>query len=444
MLNSRKTIIRFGLPIILVLLIAVLVVPFTFGRVKPYYQGDAVNYRGRLLIASTNMDRLQLFETADQKISVLAELAPDKTGYLSGDNFYNCAFHEENNQLFLYAVNGRYMYKYDVSNPNQPELINKLKDNSWDWFRSVNVFNDHIVTLGTKGIKVWNNNLEVVDSYDIKLENPNNFIMGPQFLVAVEAEQLKIYDLKSRQWTANANLTIKENSNRQIYNDALTSSVYVADDWAVKQFDLAGNLLKSFRFTANTGYAVVPASNGQDIYTSDGVGVVKLAKNDLTASKWAYASESGVKDSWSMGLKAVNWQGSEHLVIFNNGAISVLNGQMKKVANFLSTEERGTVPPDTTEPLMLALDKNRTSVGSQISLRGAGFAANENLEIQFLSNKAATSSVTADSLGRFQQTITVPEITGQNEYTANPLPTDIKVTGKTSGRHYSINFFIEN
>ncbi|HQB50884.1 MAG TPA: hypothetical protein PLT32_01550, partial [bacterium] len=268
--------------------------------------------------------------------------------------------------------------------------------------------------------------------------------MGNQFLVAIEGKELKMYDLKARQWTASANLTIKENSNRQIYNDVLTSSVYIADDWAVKQFDLAGNLLKSFRFTANTGYAVVPANNGRDIYASDGVGVVKLSKNNLEADSWAYASESGVKDSWSMGLKALNWQGSEHLVIFNNGAISVLDGQMKKVANFLSTEERGTVVPEITEPLMLALDKNRTSVGSQVSLRGAGFAANEDLEVQFLSNKTATTSVAADNLGRFQKLVTVPEIAGQNEYTPNPLPTDIKVIGKTSGRHYSINFFIEN
>lgn len=444
MLNPRKKIIRFGLPIVLALLIVALATPFTFGRVKPYYQGDAINFNGRLLIASTNMDRLQILETVDKKISLLAEVAPDKTGYLPGDNFYNCAFHQENNQLFLYAVNGRYLYKYDLSNPQQPDLVNKLKDNSWDWFRSVNVFNDRVVTLGTKGLKVWNNNLEVIDSYDIKLENPNNFIMGNQFLVAIEGKELKMYDLKARQWTASANLTIKENSNRQIYNDVLTSSVYIADDWAVKQFDLAGNLLKSFRFTANTGYAVVPANNGRDIYASDGVGVVKLSKNNFEADSWAYASESGVKDSWSMGLKALNWQGSEHLVIFNNGAISVLDGQMKKVANFLSTEERGTVVPEITEPLMLALDKNRTSVGSQVSLRGAGFAANEDLEVQFLSNKTATTSVAADNLGRFQKLVTVPEIAGQNEYTPNPLPTDIKVIGKTSGRHYSINFFIEN
>lgn len=444
MLNLRKNLSRLGWPIGLVLLAIIIIAPFTQGRVKPYYQGDAINYRGRLLIASTNMNRLQVLEAVDQKINLLAELAPDKSMPLSGDDFYNCAFHQEEGRLFLYAVNGRYMYRYDVSNPNQPELANKIKDNSWDWFRSVYVFNGHVVTLGTKGLKVWGNNLEVTNSFNIQLENPNNFVMSSDLLFAVEGDQLKIYDLRTRQWTKSMTLTVKEKGNRQLYNDPISSSIYVVDDWAVKQFDFEGNLLDSFRYTSNTGYDVVPSTDGQKLYASDGVGVVRLAKTGLRPDKWAYVQDMGAGEAWSMGLKVISWHDADHVVVFNNGAITVLNNQMKKVANYLSTEDRTDSRPEISEPLMLNLDKNRAAVGSEVSLRGAGFLANETLEIKFLSNKTATSSVTTDSAGRFQKILTVPTIVNQNEYTPNPLPTDIKVVGQTSKRSYSINFQVEN
>lgn len=444
MSNIKQKLIKLGWLAVVFLIATVIIVPLTYGRVKPYYQGDVINYRGRLLIASTNMDRLQIIEVNDRQTKLLAELAPDKSGYLSGDDFYNCAFNQENGQLFLYAVNGRYLYKYNTSNPSQPELISKIKDNSWDWFRSVAIFNGRPVTVGTKGIKIWNNDLQVVDSLAVNLDNPFNYTLSRDFLLAIDGDQLKMYSLQSRQWTKSVNLTINNEGSRQIYNDQFSSTIYVADDWAVKQFDFEGNLLNSFKFTANNGYDVVPSSDGQKIYFSDGVGVVRLARANLQPQNWTYVKDMGVSDGWSMGLRLVNWQGQDHLVIFNNGAITILNDQMSKIANYHSVDERSASQPVFSEPLMLSLDKNRAAVDSQISLQGAGFAANENLEIKFLSNQQATSTVTTDSFGRFQKILTVPAIANQTAYTQNPLPTDIKVVGQTSQKNYSINFQIEN
>jgi len=276
------------------------------------------------------------------------------------------------------------------------------------------------------------------------LDNPFNYSLSRDFLLTIDNDQLKMYSLPERQWTKSVNLTIKEKGNRQIYNDQNSSSIFVADDWAAKQFDFSGNLINSFRFTANNGYDIVPSTDGQKIYLSDGIGVVRLSKSSLQPDKWTYVKDMGVADGWSMGLRLVNWQGRDHLIIFNNGAISVLNDQLKKVANFHSTENRVDSQPAFSEPLMLTLDKNRAAVNSQISLRGAGFAANENLEIKFLSNQQATSSVTTDSFGRFQEILTVPAIANKTAYTANPLPTDIRVVGQTSQKTYSISFQIEN
>lgn len=444
MSKIKQKLTKLGWLAVVFLIATVIIVPLTYGRVKPYYQGDAINYRGRLLIASTNMDRLQIIEVNDRQTNLLAELAPDKSGYLSGDDFYNCAFNQENGQLFLYAVNGRYLYKYNTSNPSQPELISKIKDNSWDWFRSVAIFNGRPVTVGTKGIKIWNNDLQVVDSLAVNLDNPFNYTLSRDFLLAIDGDQLKMYSLQSRQWTKSVNLTINNEGSRQIYNDQFSSTIYVADDWAVKQFDFEGNLLNSFKFTANNGYDVVPSSDGQKIYFSDGVGVVRLARANLQPQNWTYVKDMGVSDGWSMGLRLVNWQGQDHLVIFNNGAITILNDQMSKIANYHSVDERSVSQPVFSEPLMLSLDKNRAAVDSQISLQGAGFAANENLEIKFLSNQQATSTVTTDSFGRFQKVLIVPAIANQTAYTQNPLPTDIKVIGQTSQKNYSINFQIEN
>ena len=438
-----KKMFRFGWPVGLVLLAIIIIAPFTQGRVKPYYQGDAINYNGRLLVASTNMDRLQIMEVSGRQINLLTELVPDKSGYLSGDDFYNCVFQQEAGQLFLYAVNGRYLSKYNISNPSQPELINKLKDNSWDWFRSVAVFNDRLVTVGTKGVKFWNNDLQVVDSLNIVLDNPYNYTIGHDLLFAIADGQLKMFDLQTRQWTKSVDLTIKEDGNRQIYNDSSNNKIYVVDDWAIKQFDVAGNLIDSFRYTSDNGYDVVPSTNGQKLYFSDGIGVVRLTKTNLIPDKWTYVKDMGASDGWSMGLRLVNWQGRDHLVVFNNGAISILNDQLKKVANYQSSEERSVNQPTIVELLTLNLDNNRAAVGSRISLRGTGFLANENLEIKFLSNSQVISNIVTDNFGRFQKVLTVPAIT-QTGNMANPFLTDIKVIGQLSQRSYSISFQIEN
>lgn len=432
-----------GLIVVILITAATIVVPLSYGRVKPYYDGDAINYRGRLFICSTNMNRLQLLEANDGHITLLAELTPDKSGHLPGDDFYNCVFHEEGNELFLYAVNGRYLYKYNVNNPQKPELVSRVKDNSWDWFRSVAVFDGRITTAGTKGVKIWNNDLQVIDNLTVKLDNPFNYTLSRDFLVAVDGAELKMYSLRSREWVNSVSLTVKENGNRQIYNDSLSSSIYVVDDWAVKQFDFNGNLLNTFKFTGTNGYDIVPSTDGQKLYFSDGIGVVRLNKANLQPEIWSYVRDMGVSDGWSMGLKLVNWQGRDHLVVFNNGAITVLNDQLKKVASYNSTEERPIEQAVYSEPLSLSLDKNRAPIGSEVSLRGTGFLPNESLEIKFLSNPQATSTVVTNNLGRFQKTLTVPQIASGVNPSINPWPTDIRVTGKTSLKTYSINFQIE-
>jgi hypothetical protein len=107
-----------------------------------------------------------------------------------------------------------------------------------------------------------------------------------------------------------------------------------------------------------------------------------------------------------------------------------LNDKMDAVASY-SSVEKDTRP---MEQLSLVLDRNFAASGSQVAVRGTGFAINETLTIQF--NKVKIAEVQTDDYGRFQTVITVPTIKG-------PLSTDVKVTGQNSKLTYSTSFRVE-
>lgn len=415
----------------LLILISGPVIPRAQSQTKSYYSGDAIIYQGALIVGSVNLGRLELFKLEGKKlvkaVDIKAVASPQLIG---GSDFFDLIFNREGDKLYTYTANGRAIYKYDISDLTQPALVNKIIDNSRDYFSWLGKADNKILTFGTKGIKLWNQDGQVIDAYDLTNKNfyNVNFNNSSNYLFSLDNDTLKVFDKQGRRFIATSSLTVNQEHNRKSFNDGILSRLYLVDDRALRMFNLDGSLLKSFKHISHKGYDVAGAVERNYLYFSDGYGVVKFNKEDLEPLNWAYTTNLGGPNGWAMGLKVLNQDGKDKLIVFNNDSIIVLDERLKLISSAPVTEE----DEEPLENLFLALDKNRAAANSLISLRGGGYAANEPLTITFAGQSYAAKS---DENGRFIAVINVPGVL--------PGGADIRVVGKYSGLSYSTSFTIE-
>jgi hypothetical protein len=399
-------------------------------RNRAYYSGEAVSFNDNVYIGTVNSGSFELFAVENGKIY-------RKTAIQSFDResnvFVDLLFWKEGNKLYAFLTNGRYLYKYDITNPIVPKEVAKLKDNSWDWFSRLGVSNGKLITVGSKGVKVWNKDLIVVDSYNMFKDRDlgsANFSSKGDLALNLQSDTLKIYSTASRNKVAEYSIaSTDKRTTREVVGDSEASLVYVVDDKSLKAVGLDGKVKKELKHTSDIGYDVAESVNPDYLYFTDGMGVVKVDKDNFKASKWAYSYAGTPVGSWAMGLKAVADGNGEKVVVFNGSNIWVLDQNLKTVATYESVEKE-TRP---IEDLSLNIDKNRAAAGTQVSVMGKGFGLEEDLVVEFAGIKQAT--IKADANGRFTTIITVPSVL--------PMGADIKVTGKTTKKTYSIGFKIE-
>jgi len=400
----------------------------TKSRMKSYYSGDSISFNNKIYIGSINTGNLELFTVEGDTIYKKMTIA--SIDHLA-TNFFDLKLTKENNRLYVYVVNGRYLYKYDITNIRAPKIIIKIKDNSWDWFSRVDIIDGKLVTVGSKGIKVWDKKYRVINSYSLVSDKDLGTVSFSKDgdIVLTSDNKVSTFKMASRKKTSEFTITTRNSKTRRVaYNDQASKMIYIVDDSAVRAVNTSGQTVRVFGHTSDIGYDVASSVNPNYIYFSDGIGVVKMNKNDFKVIDWNYTTRLGIAGSWAMGIKPVYNNGEESLVVFNGSNILVLDGEMEEVAHYKSVEK--DIRP--IEDLALGVDKPRATAGEQISLRGKGFGLNEELEIKILKTKI---NVMTDENGRFKKVITVP--------TAFPIKTDIKVVGKTSGRTYSISFEIK-
>lgn len=415
----------------LLILISGLLTPKAQSQTKSYYSGDAIIYHGSLIVGSVNLGRLELFKLEGKKLVKAADIkAVAGPELIGGSDFFDLVFNREGEKLYVYTANGRAIYKYDISDLNQPALVNKIIDNSWDHFLGLGKADDKILSFGTKGIKLWNQAGEIIDAYNLTNKHfySINFNDSSNYLFNIDNDILKIFDKSGRRFIAGSTLAVNDEHNRKSFNDRILSRLYLVDDRALRMFDLNGSLLKSFKHISRQGYDVAGLVGENHLYFSDGYGVVKFSKEDLEPLSWAYTTNLGGANGWAMGLKVLSQDGQDRLVVFNNDSIIVLDEKLKLISSVPLIEE----DKEPQENLFLALDKNRAAANSLVSLRGGGYAANEDLTITFAGRSYAART---DKNGRFITVISVPNVL--------PGGADIKVAGKYSGLSYSIGFSIE-
>ncbi len=404
--------------------IVMLFIPMAKSRVKPYFSGEVVSYNEHIYIGTTNTGKFEIFGLDEGKLY-------RKSSIMAQDNtdFTDSFFRVENSRLFVYLVNGE-LYKYDISDPYFPVLVARIRDNSRDHFFGVIKAGERIATVGSKGVKIWNNNLQVINAYDIDVANSENLIFSDDgaYIYNISGSELEIINSNTREVLLNSQLYIEdENHGQKPYSDSLDAAVYVVDDSSLRKIDING-LRDDFKHISHVGYDVATLPGKDYIYFSDGYGLVKMGKENLKPISWAFTTDLGPRGAWAMGLDVVDTSNGDVLIVFNGSSILALDKNLDLI-DYYAARDQDYSP---TEPLSLSVDKYRAAPNSYVSLRGAGFGPYEDIEISFSGD---VFSAEADEFGKFIKVITVPPVF--------PKRTDIKVDGIRTGLSYSVSFEIE-
>ncbi len=402
---------------------------------KSYYSGDAVNYEGNLVVASTDTGSLEIFKLNGSVLEKASKFKAPNSPLDKTEDFSAVKLNIESGHLFAYATSAYTLYKYDISDLSRPVLFDKQKNTYWEWYNRVDIFGGKIVTISDKSIKVWNSNfnmLDVVDSYKIDndLASAVNFDASGKYIITINKDdKVRIFDVASRSYISEFPLNYRDDTGlRKTYFDSVTKELYVFDDYYLKRFNIYGTLLASYPNSSNQGYSVEPAGNPNFIYVANGNSIMKLDRANFKGLK--ISAESLSAGAWAMDLKYVNTQSGDKLVVFNGTNIAVLNSSLKKISSVKMTDTEEILT--SRENLSLYFSNNKGTAGANVSLQGTGFQNNEDLTINF---GGTVTKSKADRNGRFTQTLIVP--------TANRDVIDVKVDGDTSKLTYSTNFIFK-
>jgi hypothetical protein len=291
--------------------------------------------------------------------------------------------------------------------------------------------NGKLVTIGSKGTKIWNSDMQVIDVYSAitsKAVGDSQFVDDGNVIATIK-DKLDFYSVATQQKVSEYTIaTADPNGPKAIASD--DNLVYLVDDQSLKAVDLDGNVVGQFDHAGSAGYDVINSTNSDYVYFSDGLGVVKIKKSDMKSIVWNWTVNNSPAGSWAMGLSSANDANGEKIAVFNGTEIMVLDSNMKKIAEYMSVQQ-DTRP---SESLSLTVDKNLGAAGSQVQVSGTGFAVNETINVQI--DKIQVGQVQSDSYGRFTTIVVVPAVVG-------PLSADVKVTGASSNLTYSTSFRIE-
>lgn len=405
------------------ILAAFLLIPSARSTMKLYYSGEVINYNGKIVLGTVNKGVLELFKLQNNIIYKTNVIQSDNAEY---PEIFDLLFSKEDAGLYVYVTNGKYLYKYNISNDLDIKLVKKLKDNSNDNFYGLSRSGDFIVTIGTKGVKLWNNDLQVTNSYDVHSTFAKNIKVSGSgnYIFDIVKDDLKIIDGFYRDVVREVGINIRDDHVRNLYNDTIEGTIYVVDDSSLKKIFFDG-YVQEFKHISTLGYDADGLDGRDYMYFSDGMGVVKMGKSSMKPLDWIYTTQIGPGNGWAMGIRTVSGSNGDIVIVFNGTSILALDQNL----NLIDYYEAGEFEYIAPEPLTLTLSSGGGWRGDRVTVKGSGFGFNEEIEIQFGKDKWMSQ---ANQNGQFSATINVPDIkTGIN---------DIKATGQTSALTYSTTF----
>ncbi len=408
-------------------------VAYSHAKLQPYYSGDAISFNNKIVVASTNSSNLEVFTLDGNTLTKTLELSNPNNFLALNNGYSDLKLSVENGHLYVYAVAQYSLYKYDISSLHSAILEKQVKNNFWEWYQRVDRFGNDLATVSDKGVKIYNDNLDIVNSYNFSVSGPYSVRSNGslQYLFGINDNNIEVFDRYSRSVVSKIPLTFTDNgNNHKVYYDNISNEIYAIDDIYTKKFTLDGKLLASFKHLDQPGYEVESTYANPYFYFSNGMGVVKMSKDNFKVASYAYTTEVGGPQGWAMSLKVVNTDRGDVVVVFNGSNILLLNSNLKPIDSIKSNIYVAST--SANENLFINLNHNFGIVGSTVTVSGGGFWSQEPLLIKF---GTAGFSAQTDSHGRFSSDLITPNF--------KPGYYDIKVTGTNSLLTYSTSIEVK-
>jgi len=423
------------------------------GKAQNYYSGDAVAYGANIVITSVNSGALEVFLYDGGQITrQLVVRAPHDDG---DDNFFDSALRLVDGRLYVYTVNGRYLFKYDITDPSQPMLQKKIKKTNWDWFFGVQNTAKGIITIGTKDVSLWNDDMQIIDGYkninkhafvNVSYDGRYVFDFNTNYNSDSENDFVYITDSNTRSVAWNGPVVFNKKINRYPYVDASKQIAYIPGDRVLKQVNLTNGSVKNFSHISDEGFAVDSVPGKNYVYFSDGKGIVKFDSN-LNVLDSLPINKFNIPLSWSIQIKALSINGSDRVVVFNNSNISIIDENLKVLASYEAlADDKMLTEGGWSKPLAIGLSTYKTKRGQTISVAVEGFYPNEEVKIDF--NKSGDVigqpvTVKANGYGEVNIQMTVPQNIVYNVVNEYSEAIDVRVASTVSDKHISTSLNIE-
>ncbi len=403
---------------------------------KQYRQGEITKIGLRDYAVVSNKQFIEILEiTPDDKLEQVAEVhGMEAVNDLCTDR--------EGDKTYLYVVTGRYLQKYDISDPKNPKVIDQRDFYDWrhglykiGYMKSIACDDQFIYVTGSRGMRsFFKDGLVPNDKFMIRTE-AFEMATASGKLVIITNRGGEIYDVNSRKQEAVYELKNINNTKRQPAIDANGNIFFPADNSLVR-IDAVSGIQSVYVNPINEGatfsYAASVAPSG-NIYYVNGYGITKLT-NDLkkqgffnTCSDYEYGP-----NSWAIHVASAQTNNGERVIIFDKSSLILVDDNL----NFLDHYIYDPLPEydqGIQTNLELKLSEYAGVGGSELTVWAYGFWPNEEVVIS-LENSEVT--VTTDNLGFGVVKLIVPKNT-------KPGVKNVKAIGQDSNLQYQVTYIIK-
>lgn len=374
---------------------------------KEYRSGQVMAINDKNYLIANNKEFAEIIEIkADNKLEQVSEVhGADKIESLYAGQYLN--------KYFLIIATGRYLYRYDISDPKAPkiEFRRDLYASRRGQFRIGSVSSlagnkDFLFGAGSNGVRSFNLDNLFLDkiytfdrSYGLAADDKKIYVI-------TEAKGL-VFDIASGLKLAEADLENKDKINRLPYFDNFGNAYFPSDRGLVK-INTVNQEKKSYSYlnpvpkTENYSYDVANLPSGE-IYYVNGHGVAMLDKN-FNKVKFLHTSKSDLygANSWAVGITAVKIGEREIIINSNKSSILLLNKNLKVLSQY---KYKKLYSGNITFDLKITASVYQGLSGQKINLKLYGFWPNETVAVTFGKNNY---SIKVDNQGYALTDLAVP------------------------------------
>jgi hypothetical protein len=397
---------------------------------KEYRTGQIISINNKNYLIASNNEFAEIIEIqADNKMVQVSEVhgSGPITDLYAGQYL---------NKYFLVTATGRYLYRYDISDPKSPKI--EFRRDLYTFRRgefrigSVNMLagnQDYLFTAGSNGVRSFlKDSLFVYKIFNF--DKAYGLAADFQSLYVMTETKGLVYDIISGNKLAEVAIDNKDKTYRSPFFDDLGYAYFPSDKGLFRVFRDTNKVYFNppAQDFENYSYGVTSLSGGS-IYYVNGHGITVFDKN-FNKTKFVNTSKNNLygDNSWAVGITSAKIGSREIIADFNKSSILLMDKNLKVLSQY---KYKRSYPEFITQDLKILASSHRDNSGQKVNIQLFGFWPNENVAVTFGNNNY---SLKVDNQGFGKVEISVPYQTGQNAV--------IQAVGNDSKFSYQTSFVI--